>query len=379
VTEATGMVQKLPTAHYNLDVAKISPDGKYVAFNASKNGDDQENVYVMANDGSGEALVFPSAAYQEPIGWTPEGKYMLFAQYGASVSLWAVPIANGKVQGPVVNMHTDFEKGTSLLGINRSGTVFYRTVSSGSDVYTATLDPVTGKVTSAPRPVPVPGGSVGAVVLPRWAPDSRRLAYMHLGTEREMYVFSFDTSKEQRIAPQAKLPGAEHCWSRDGSSLFLNHAENRGRPEAMRFDLASDQMTSMFGGTEKLNLANCSGDVVLVRTASGIAARGLGAGPEKEIYRPAPHSGTLAPVISHDGRTVAFVTPGVGAPVAGMSVLHVVSSDGGPVRDLASSNSPAEFQAYWGALSTSPAGPMASLPTSCCACRPQAGRPKAWA
>jgi Tol biopolymer transport system component len=116
----------------------------------------------------------------------------------------------------------------------------------------------------------------------------------------------------------------------------------------MRFDLASDQMTSMFGGTEKLNLANCSGDVVLVRTASGIAARGLGAGPEKEIYRPAPHSGTLAPVISHDGRTVAFVTPGVGAPVAGMSVLHVVSSDGGPVRDLASSNSPAEFQAYWG-------------------------------
>src|SRR5579862_2733063 len=44
VDEATGKVQKLPTTHPNLDVAKVSPDGKLVAFNASTDKDAEENV-----------------------------------------------------------------------------------------------------------------------------------------------------------------------------------------------------------------------------------------------------------------------------------------------------------------------------------------------
>ncbi len=59
VDEATGKVQKLPTTHANLDVANVSPDGKYVAFNASTNPDAEENVYIMASDGSGETSCLP--------------------------------------------------------------------------------------------------------------------------------------------------------------------------------------------------------------------------------------------------------------------------------------------------------------------------------
>jgi Tol biopolymer transport system component len=355
VTEASGAVQKLPATYANLETAKVSPDGKFVAFNASKDGDAEENVYVMASDGSGQTVISPSAAYQEPVGWTGDGKYLVYGQWGASISLWAVPFANGKIQGRPFHTSVEFAKATSsrgaspnLLGLSRSGTLYYRTVSSVSDIYTATLDPATGKITSTQIPVPVPPGSTGGIVLPRWAPDSRRLAYMHLGPPREMYVFSFDTSKEERIAPEAKVPSAEHCWSRDGSSVFLNNSAN-GRLESERFDLATNRMTPMFAAGTPHHLANCSGNMVLGRTASGgIQVRSLNDSVEQEIYQRDPNAGTLAPVLSHDNRNVAFVTPGTDVTSTGKSVIHLVSTGGGLVRDLITVDAPAQIQPYWG-------------------------------
>jgi Tol biopolymer transport system component len=350
---ATGAVQKLPTIHANLDIAKVSPDGKYVAFNASKDGDAQENVYVMASDGSGETVVFPSAAYQEPIGWMPDSKHLVYAQYGASVGLWAVSVANGKVQGPAFNMHMEFGKGTGFLGATRAGSIYFRTLSSTSDIFTATMDTSTGKVTSAPTPVPVE--RAGANTGPRWAPDSRRLGYAWAQSvatsatsrpndSRELSVYSFDTGKTQRVASQAKLATGAYCWSSDGGSILFNSGENPRRPEAVRFNLSTSQITPLFPGATPFSLRYCSGDLGAGLASGGIKVRNLVNGSEKDAYRIAPNSGTVLPVLSHDGRSVAFIVPGPGP-----AVLHVVSSDGGPVRDLVSASAPAELQALWGA------------------------------
>jgi Tol biopolymer transport system component len=344
---ATGAAQRLPTIHANLDVAKVSPDGKYVAFNASKDGDAEENVYVMASDGSGETVVSPSAAYQEPIAWTPDGKHLVYAQYGASVGLWAVSVANGKVQGAASNMHMDFEKGTGFLGATRAGAIYYRAISSTSDVFTATMDSSTGKVTSAPTPVPVE--RAGANAIPRWSPDSRKLAYLWVQSvvtpsqarpSNQLSVYSFDTGKEERPA-MPKVAAAAYCWSRDGASILFNSAESP-KAEAVRFNLGTSQTTPLFPGAPVLSLRSCVNDFVAGLDTAGIRVRNLRTGSEKEIYPRGPNRNSL-PALSHDGRSIAFIESG-----GGTTVLHLAASEGGSVRDIVTANAPEELQTRWG-------------------------------
>ena len=346
VGAATGGVQRLGASHAGFGVTKISPDGKWIAFSGSKDENTVSNVFVMASDGTGETIVWPSAAFQAPVEWTADGKYLVFAQYGATVDLWTARIADGKIQGPATNTHVALPKDVRLAGTDRSGAIYYRTISSTSDIFTASMDLVSGRVTSPPIPVPVE--RTGANALPRWAPDSRRLLYnwvypLTTGTSevRELYVYSFDPGKDQRIAEQAKLASGAFCWSSDGSSLLFNSGENPRQPEVARFNWGTNQITPVFPGSKPFALRSCSGDLVAGVQGSDLVVRNLSNGSEKAIYKFNP--GTHPPVISHDGRSVAFVDQ-----VAASGVLRVMSSQGGEPRDLAKAIAPADFQALWG-------------------------------
>ena len=342
----TGAIQKLATfADWYL--AKASPDGRYIAVAAAKGNKSEENVYIMASDGSGETVISPSAAEQVPIEWTADGKYLVFAQVGTTVDLWMARIAGGKPQGSATNTHVTLQKGESLRGVDRSGAIYYRTLSGTSDIYTATMDPATGKVTSAPVPLPV--NRTGGNMLPRWAPDSRRLAYYWSGPRtsgpnnvRELSIYSFETNKEQRVAEQAKLAGP-YCWGRDGTSVIFNSGENPRQPEVVRFSLGSGQIMPLFRDATTFSLRSCSEDFVADVNASGIRVRSVQNGSAKEVYKFSQNTGTAVPVLSHDGRNVAFVVTG-----SRSSVLHVVSSDGRLARELVTSNSPAELQTLYG-------------------------------
>ena len=337
---ADGAIQKLPTAHANLAEAVVSPDGKYVAFNGSRDGNAEGNAYIMASDGSGETLVSPSAARQEPIGWTPDGKYLVFAQYGATVSLWAVPTSNGKVQGPAINAHLDLQQGTRYLGMDRAGEVYYRIATYTSDIFTATMDPVTGKVTSAPVPVPV--SRTGANAIPKWAPDSQRIAYIWAkdggpqngGPPIELSVYSLGAGSTERIATQAKIALGFYCWSQDAGSILYSSTEASEGVE--RISLATGQTTPLL--PKAFSLRNCGTDSVIGREAGNFAVRDLKGGAPKMVYNFA-QTPANTPTLSHDGRSVAFLTPAQGA-----NALHVVSSDGGPVRDLVTLTPPAQLQ-----------------------------------
>jgi len=184
----------------------------------------------MASDGSGETVVSASPARQELVGWTPDGKYLLYAQHeDPAVRLWAVSVANGKIQGPAINIRAEFAPGSGFIGISRSGALYFRNRSTTYDVYTATMDPATGMVTGAPAALPVT--RTGSDVLPRWAPDSRRLAYgwrevtpAAQGFEvSEVFVHSLDTGTD-RLEP-LRIPSA-FCWTHDGAGLLVTSVEN---------------------------------------------------------------------------------------------------------------------------------------------------------
>jgi Tol biopolymer transport system component len=349
---ATGAAQDLPTAHFNLDEATVSPDGRYIAFNAGKDAEAEENVYLMASDGSGETVLAASPAYQEPVGWTLDGKHFLYSQYyESSARLWALPVVNGKPQGGPIDLHTELDM-SSFGGVSLSGAVLYHSRASNADIYTATLDPATGKVTSAP--VLVPLARTGGNTEPRWAPDSRRLAYewQHRGMINgrvtdlhEISIYAFDTGEDKRVAAPGRFAVPAYCWSGDGSSMLLNLMDNQNHPVVSRYDLSDARISPLFAGMPTFSVRSCSGDAVAGFTTSGTEAhlevRSLANGSVKDIYT-TPAGVLIFPVISHNGRAVAFAEPSRGG-----TVLRIVPSDGGAPRDVLTVNPLAELPGGW--------------------------------
>ena len=353
VNVADGTVQQLPTSGMSLDLASVSPDGRYIAFNASKDKDAEENVYVMASDGSGETPIALSRSYQEPVGWSPDGKSLLYAQYGDSTTLWAVPVANGKAQGSPVVVVKDFgsDQGVAILGVTNAGTLFYRILTTTSSIYTASMDPVTGKVTSSPQLVPTTLSTKS--VLPRWSPDSTKLLY---GGSRpnnrataELHVVSLSSSQDERIAESVAIGGDGYCWTRDGSSILVNsNVVTAGAPlrnEAVRVDLSTGAAKPLFPGVN-LRMRTCSDSLIAARVGRSVVTRNLQTGAQGELYQldAAATANHGIPVISHNGSSVAFLT----AIDAQTSALITVPTSGGASREIARLKAPAELQVFYG-------------------------------
>ena len=71
----------------------FSPDGQFVAYDLpSADAGNQRDVYVMAVDGSREIPAVIDPNQDIVMGWSPDGKFLLFASdRSGSMSLWALP------------------------------------------------------------------------------------------------------------------------------------------------------------------------------------------------------------------------------------------------------------------------------------------------
>src|SRR5207244_9789425 len=100
--ESEGEIGLVSTADGSLRVLKssqpqglkylFSPDGKYLA------GDfgtfEQREIHLLAVDGSSETPVLAQPANDRVLGWSPDGKRLLFASDRSGLSgIWAIPIA----------------------------------------------------------------------------------------------------------------------------------------------------------------------------------------------------------------------------------------------------------------------------------------------
>jgi len=106
----------------------------------------------------------------------------------------------------------------------------------------------------------------------------------------------------------------------------------------VRFDLSSGEVTRLFPGSASFNIQSCSaGGLVADSDNTSIKVRNMMTKSETIIHRGRPS----APFLSHDGRWVVFQE----AIGNGATALYVVSSEGGPVRELARAKAPAQFSA----------------------------------
>ena len=333
-----------------LKFAWLSPDGKYIAFGDRSKNTEPWSLHLMASDGTGETKLSTNPTEEYPAGWSPDGKYLLFASHRTNtLGLWAMPMADGKPDGRPIMLQREIGY---YLGVTRSGAFYHAVQTSISDIYSAPMDPTTGKVTASPIPLQVP--RTGSNVLPTWSDDSRRIFYefgpitaQNTVPSRQLFALSIDSGADDGIGIAIEGGSGAFCWAADGRSILKNSKHDKRRD---LFRLAvTGESTRLAEYFSDAPFVSCSSDSkVLTYTdlmAAEVKVRNLGSGSETTIYRSESNRVFQGPVVSPDGNQVAFFVRAGDSSIA----LVVVPSAGGTTSELVRVKTPAKFQGYYGA------------------------------
>ncbi|MBL8296089.1 MAG: PD40 domain-containing protein, partial [Bryobacterales bacterium] len=242
-----------PTAMY------FSPDGRYLAYDLPAGESSmQRDILVLAVDGSREIPAELHPGDDSFLGWSPDGKRLLFASdRSGSMDLWAREFFAGKPHGqPELLMHNIGRFGS--MGITPSGSLHYAVAppARSSDIRIAEFDFVKGDFTSPP--VQAVSTYVGNNGSPEWAPDGKQFAWVSRRGSRMAPQFvigirSTETGqvREVMLPPNFYVLGS-FSWGHDGKS-FLVGGFNKGRSGIFRVDIESGR-TSLIVAARNLRV-----------------------------------------------------------------------------------------------------------------------------
>jgi Tol biopolymer transport system component len=245
VADGTSRVAKTVDGQSRTSRIAFSPDGRYVAYDRPPvRNAAQHDVFVLAVENSVESTAAASPADDFVVGWSPDGRYLLFTnQEGGTVNLRGQPIANGLVEGVARTLRADV--GGRAVGINGSGQVLISVITDPMTVYGAEVNRESGALRTPPERLSPERWAVS------WAPtftsDGRRLAFLSrsaggggigAGPGVSLSVKSVDTGQITTL-PLKLLQISSLDWSPDGRTLIAGASDYQGRFGVHLIDAAS--------------------------------------------------------------------------------------------------------------------------------------------
>ena len=319
----------------------VAPDGRYIGFDVTtdESNRSERDVFVLAVDGSRETPVVVHPGRDVMMGWSPDGRHLLFASDRSGTrGLWKVPMSAGRPAGMAELVKSDIAPAS--LGVSRSGALFVVAQVGIQDVHTAAVDLESGKLTGAPTSAV--RSFVGRNVLPSWSRDGKYLAYVSdrggSGRNRAIVIRSVDTGGTRDLNVAMGYFGALD-WAPDGRSLLVKGQDLKGVRGLYKIDVQSGQTARL-----PFEVGPCAGapewspDGRKVYFFVGIDCPGregsvlvegdMATGSQREILRgPGPQALKLSP----DGRFFAGARRTVGSSEP---ILELVPVDGGQATRL---------------------------------------------
>ncbi|MGI8785129.1 MAG: hypothetical protein ACR2L2_15945 [Acidobacteriota bacterium] len=338
---------------YGENKMSFSPDGRYIAYDSRQEESSlHRNIFVLPADGGREVPLITTPANNRLLGWTPDGKWVLFASDRTGTwDLWLVGVGDGKPKGLAKLIKRDIGPSKNAIGFTREGSYYYTVYGGVNDVYLATLDPVRGKIYESKKLV----SRVGFNTSVEWSPDGHYLAYASgAGGEHDPFVLgirSIETGKERRLRLNKMTRFGGHSfqphWSPDGRFLLAQGRNSdymgpgRDSQGLYRIDAQTGKI-ALLVQTQTICPPDCiewpvwtrNGKVIFTRWISrprSIVARDFETGRETELLRAVSPAELSHLTVSADGQWLAFIWWDQNG---GKTVLKVMPASGGEAREI---------------------------------------------
>lgn len=188
-----------------------SPDGKQIAFIASKEG--QRHLYVMQDDGSQKRLLAgETAAFDTPPAWAPDGQMIAFSCLAEQRSTLCLVSLSGEWLQVMPG------EWSSLGSIQWSPTdpvlLFEAMTGRGQDIFTyTTYSNQIRNLTNRP----------GRDYSPTWSPDGRKIAMLSDRNEQPgLYLMNIDGTNPRLLLGDHLRSGLS--WSPDGQRIAFSRS-----------------------------------------------------------------------------------------------------------------------------------------------------------
>lgn len=306
--------------------ALFSPDGRYIAFNYSSEGSrPKSDLHIMTTNGENEIIVAGHSSEDRFIGWTPDGKSLLFKSDRSGIwDLWKVNIALGKQEGEPELIKKDFNLHSEIFGISPNGSLYYKINTSSGQLYEGEIDLETGKLIVVPTPIEKRYTS--PVIQMSWSPNGKYLAYLSLPGNftrggNVLTIRSDSTGEERFLSPH--LRGINQIsWSPDSRSIIALGWTVTGTG-IFKIDIEKNEVTKL---TEKGVVPRLCADGKTILYWDGVGSivkRNLESGEESKVVT----MGLPFYDISPDGKEIVFKNDLDG-------VIKIKSINDGETREL---------------------------------------------
>lgn len=311
-------------------MASFSPDGKYVAFDRSTTDTPKpRDIFVIELSTGNEVAVVEHPANDEYLGWTPDGKRLLFASDRTSDrGLWTIEISNGRPVASPILLKGDFAGGP--VGFSSDGSYYFGRPTTSMNVSIATLNEAGTDIQTTPQYASA--SMVNSTSFSDWSPDGQSLAFKAGSQDSSVIViYSAKTGQERIVKPSMQLNLGPKGrlgpvqWSADGKSLFVASTSLDHGRGIYQVDIATGDTRLIVKHRKPRNpIPTSDGKAIFYLKANGPLVRhDLETGQEEVIHKPIePMTGLDA---SPDGKLLAFYQ--------GAS-MFVMSINGGEVREV---------------------------------------------
>ena len=324
---------------------KFSPDGRYIAF------DLRNDIGILSTDGQTEAPLVWHPANERLLGWTPDGRSVLFASdRSGAIDAWILPVAEGKPGGEPELLRKDIGE-MSPLGFTRDGAFFYGHGKDTQKVYLASLERKAGTLSATYQKVELP--YEGRNHAPEYSPDGKRLAYIRQAVPRmdssnTLCVLSPETGEEKKTALDLQQVFSV-AWAPDGSSIMISGIVGK-RTFVGRIDPGTGAIEEIFptdkdAREEMFMFPAWSPDgktvycvhgtqVATAERSLAIIAKALSTGRSWDFYKMTGPLNLPMISVSPDGKWLAALEHQRGTEANKEKILKIISTENGKAQEL---------------------------------------------
>lgn len=240
--------------------AHFSPDGRYIVYEFPQDELTREkDISIISSDGKNELPLITHPANDNLLGWSPDGNWILFASDRTGTwDAWVIQIAEGKPQKNPQLVRWGIGSINSL-GFSQDGSFYYSFAGGMYDVFSAKIDPETGRVLESPKKVPLP--YEGHNINPDWSPDGKHIAYTSMrgprNRQRVLCIFSMESGSVRELNLKEKFAYFGYPrWCPDGRHIMLGADHVQSGKGLYKVDAQTDEVTVLIQAKENESMGS---------------------------------------------------------------------------------------------------------------------------